>query len=124
VSFRNALRIAREAEETARTTLGKLGDQSERIANTERNLDLAKAASSRADDKTSELKKLNRSIFVPVVTWNKEGKRIVEERRITDRHIEETADRQKARLDVQQTQQVGLSTLLLINSFKGRQRKC
>lgn len=27
-SSRNALRIAREAEETARTTLGKLGDQS------------------------------------------------------------------------------------------------
>ena len=79
----------------------------ERIANTERHLDLAKAASSRADDKTAELKKLNRSIFVPVVTWNKEGKRAENERRITDRHIEETAERQKARLDVEQTNQVG-----------------
>lgn len=43
----------------------------ERIASTERHLDLAKAASSRADDKTNELNKLNRSIFIPVVTFNK-----------------------------------------------------
>lgn len=40
------------------------------------------------------------------------------ERRITDRHIEETAERSKARLDVQQTQQVrsqykSLSSLVL-----------
>ncbi|KAL7413418.1 hypothetical protein BDY24DRAFT_407053 [Mrakia frigida] len=104
-STRNALRIAREAEETARGTLSKLGDQSERIASTERHLDLAKAASSRADDKTKELNKLNRSIFIPVVTFNKERKRLENERRITDRHIDETAERSKARLDVQQTQQ-------------------
>lgn len=70
-STRNALRIAREAEDTARGTLSKLGDQSERIANTERHLDIAKANNQRAEDKAAELKQLNRSIFRPVITWNK-----------------------------------------------------
>ena len=31
---------------------------------------------------------------------------MMEEQRISDRHIQETADRAKAKLDVQQTQQV------------------
>ncbi|CDZ97189.1 SNAP-25 (synaptosome-associated protein) component of SNARE complex [Phaffia rhodozyma] len=104
-SSRNALRIAQEAEETARRTLGQLGEQSEKIANTERNLDMAKAASSRANDKTNELNKLNRSIFVPVVVFNKDRKRREAEQRISDRHIEETAERQTAKLDVLQSQQ-------------------
>ncbi|KAJ1306942.1 hypothetical protein OPQ81_007923 [Rhizoctonia solani] len=69
-STRNALRIAREAEETARNTLLKLGDQSEKIANTERHLDLAKGSTNRAEDKTDELKQLNRSIFRPVIVFN------------------------------------------------------
>lgn len=88
-STRNAVRIAREAEETARATLDKLGDQSgkptvvltpktlprcadlrltlvsDRIANTERHLDLAKAHNDRAVDETKELEALNRSIFRP-----------------------------------------------------------
>jgi hypothetical protein len=84
---RNALRLAREAEETARGTIGKLADQSgksslfwcrrrtliktERIANSERYLDMAKANNQRAEDKAGELKQLNRSIFRPVVVWNK-----------------------------------------------------
>lgn len=75
-STRNALRIAREAEDTARGTLSKLGDQSERIANTERHLDIAKANNQRAEDKAAELKQLNRSIFRPVITWNKVSTRL------------------------------------------------
>jgi hypothetical protein len=43
----------------------------ERIANTERHLDIAKANNQRAEDKAKELKKLNQSIFKPAVTWNK-----------------------------------------------------
>lgn len=44
---------------------------SERIANSERYLDTAKANNQRAEDKAAELKQLNKSIFRPVVTWNK-----------------------------------------------------
>lgn len=62
-STRNALRTARETEEVARATLTKLGDQTERIANTERSIDMAKAHNDRAADEAKEIKKLNRSIF-------------------------------------------------------------
>lgn len=41
------------------------------IANSERYLDMAKANNLRAEDKAAELKQLNKSIFRPVITWNK-----------------------------------------------------
>ncbi|KAG8751102.1 hypothetical protein FRC12_012606 [Ceratobasidium sp. 428] len=103
-STRNALRIARETEETARNTLMKLGDQSEKIANTERHLDLAKGSTNRAEDRTDELKQLNRSIFRPVIVFNKDAKRAREEQRLADRHEEERLEREKAALDVRETQ--------------------
>ncbi|CAE6428787.1 unnamed protein product [Rhizoctonia solani] len=103
-STRNALRIAREAEETARNTLLKLGDQSEKIANTERHLDLAKGSTNRAEDKTDELKQLNRSIFRPVIVFNKDEKRRKQEQRIADRHEQERLERENAAVDVRDTQ--------------------
>jgi len=103
-STRNALRLAREAEDTARNTLTKLGDQSEKLANTERHLDVAKGHSSRADDNTSELKQLNRSIFRPVITFNKDAKRAAEEARVQSRYEEERLEREKAVMDVRESQ--------------------
>ncbi|WWC58763.1 uncharacterized protein I303_101307 [Kwoniella dejecticola CBS 10117] len=102
-STRNALRLAREAEENARGTVAKLADQSERIANSERYLDMAKANNQRAEDKAEELKKLNRSIFRPAVTWNKDAKRQAEEDKINERHAMERHDRAKALNDVTDT---------------------
>ncbi|KAK4683551.1 protein transport protein SEC9, partial [Tremellales sp. Uapishka_1] len=102
-STRNALRLAREAEETARGTVAKLSDQSERIANSERYLDMANANNQRAEDKAGELKQLNRSIFRPVVVWNKDAKRQAEEDKINNRHLAERADRAKALSDVSET---------------------
>ncbi|WWC86415.1 uncharacterized protein L201_001292 [Kwoniella dendrophila CBS 6074] len=102
-STRNALRLAREAEENARGTIAKLADQSERIANSERYLDMAKANNQRAEDKAEELKKLNRSIFRPAVTWNKDAKRQAEEDKINERHAMERHDRAKALNDVTDT---------------------
>ncbi|KAM0750808.1 hypothetical protein T439DRAFT_334447 [Meredithblackwellia eburnea MCA 4105] len=96
-STRNAVRIAREAEETARATLDKLRDQSDRFANTENYLDMAKAHNSRAQDETKELEALNRSIFRPNMTWNKQAKRDKEEARIMARHAEEKAAREETR---------------------------
>ncbi|KAJ7110184.1 protein transporter SEC9 [Mycena epipterygia] len=103
-STRNALRLAREAEDTARNTLTRLGSQSERLANTERHLDLAKGHSARADDKTDELNQLNRSIFRPVITFNKDAKRAAQEAKVQARYEEERTDREKAMMDVRDTQ--------------------
>ncbi|KAG9044691.1 Protein transport protein S9 plasma membrane t-SNARE [Tulasnella sp. UAMH 9824] len=103
-STRNALRLAREAEETARLTLNKLGDQSEKIASTERHLDQSKANTARAEDRTSEIKQLNRSIFVPVITWDKEGKRKKQEMRDAERRTAEQEEREGALRDVRESQ--------------------
>jgi len=103
-STRNALRLAREAEDTARSTLSRLGDQSEKLANTERHLDVSKGHSLRADDKTDELKQLNRSIFRPVITWNKDGKRAAQEAKIQSRFDEEREEREKAMTDIRESQ--------------------
>ncbi|SCV67952.1 BQ2448_73 [Microbotryum intermedium] len=104
-SSRNAVRIAREAEETARATLDKLGDQSDRIANTERHLDLAKAHNDRAQDETKELMALNRSIFRPNITFNKQAKRDKEEARIISRHNAEKDERELVRREQYESRQ-------------------
>ncbi|SPO23797.1 related to SEC9 - protein transport protein [Ustilago trichophora] len=103
-STRNALRIAREAEETASNTMFKLSDQSEKIGNTERSLDLAKAHASRAEDNAKEIVALNRSIFRPNIQFNKKAKRDAEEARIIARHIEEREEREAVRRDVNSAQ--------------------
>jgi len=76
-STKNALRLAREAEETGRNTLGRLDEQSVRLQDTERSLNTANVHTSRALDSTHHLKKLNRSIFLPVI--HKDKKRVLPE---------------------------------------------
>ncbi|CDO71532.1 hypothetical protein BN946_scf184911.g2 [Trametes cinnabarina] len=103
-STRNALRLAREAEETARNTVTKLGSQSEKLADTERHLDVSKGHSLRAEDKTDELKQLNRSIFRPAITFNKDAKRAAQEAKIQARYEEDRLEREKAMRDIRDTQ--------------------
>lgn len=103
-STRNALRLAREAEETARGTMLKLGDQSEKLANTERHLDISKNHSLRAEDNTDELKKLNRSIFRPAVTFNKDAKRAAKEAKIQARYDEDREERERGLMEVRESQ--------------------
>ncbi|KAH7915790.1 hypothetical protein BJ138DRAFT_997078 [Hygrophoropsis aurantiaca] len=103
-STRNALRLAREAEETARNTITRLGDQSEKLANTERHLDVSKSHTVRAEDKIDELKQLNRSIFRPVITFNKDGKRAAQEAKMQQRYDDERDEREKAMMDIRDTQ--------------------
>ncbi|CUM53864.1 Protein transport protein SEC9 [Debaryomyces fabryi] len=64
-STRNTLRMAQEADASATNTLGMLGSQSERLYNAELNLLLADTQSKIADQKVKDLKRYNRSIFVP-----------------------------------------------------------
>jgi len=103
-STRNALRMAREAEETARGTLLKLGDQSEKLSNTERHLDISKNHALRAEDNTDEMKKLNRSIFRPAISFNKDGKRAAKEAKIQARYDEDREERERGLQEVRESQ--------------------
>ncbi|OQN95495.1 hypothetical protein B0A48_18367 [Cryoendolithus antarcticus] len=62
-STRNTRRMAEQNGVTARETLARLGQQGERIHNTEKNLDLASHQNRLANEKARELKTLNRSMF-------------------------------------------------------------
>lgn len=76
----------------------------EKLANTERHLDVSKGYSARASDRTDELKQLNRSIFRPVITFNKDAKRAQQEARVQARYEEEREEREKAMMDVRESQ--------------------
>lgn len=67
---RNTLRMAQEADASGTNTLGMLGSQSERLYNAEQNLLLADTQTKIAEEKVKHLKKLNRSIFIPVAAGN------------------------------------------------------
>lgn len=64
-STRNTLRMAQEADAAAINTMGILGSQSERLYNAEQNMLLAGTQTKLAEDKVSELHRLNRLIFIP-----------------------------------------------------------
>lgn len=76
----------------------------ERIANTERNLDVSKGHTIRADDNATDINKLNRSIFIPVVTFNKEKKRLAQEQKREQRYREEMSERELAMMDIRDSQ--------------------
>lgn len=76
----------------------------EKIANTERHLDIAKGHSNRAEDNANEIKKLNRSIFIPVVSLNKTQKRLAEEQKRLARHEEEQDERENTMREIRDSQ--------------------
>lgn len=76
----------------------------EKLANTERHLDVSKGHSQRANDKTDELKQLNKSIFRPVITFNKDAKRAAQDAKLQARYEEERDEREKAMSDIRDTQ--------------------
>jgi hypothetical protein len=98
-STRNALQVAAAAEESGRATLARLGDQGERIHNTERNLDLAANHNLSAEDKYKELKRLNRSMFAPNIGNPFTGKeqRARRDEEIYERHQKEREQREATR---------------------------
>jgi len=93
------LQAAAAAEESGRTTLARLGDQGERIHNTEKNLDLAANHNLSAEDKYKELKTLNRSMFAVHVNNPFTGKerRAKRDEQIYDRHRTEREQREATR---------------------------
>lgn len=62
---RNTLAHAMQADALGTNTLGVLGSQSERLYNAEQNLLLGETQTRIADEKVKELRRLNRSIFIP-----------------------------------------------------------
>ncbi|KAG8810226.1 hypothetical protein FRC17_003025, partial [Serendipita sp. 399] len=58
----------------------------------------------RADDNTADIKTLNRSIFIPAITFDKSKKRAKEEERLNRRYEEERAEREANLADVRETQ--------------------
>ena len=103
-STRNALRLARETEETATNTMIKLGEQSDTIGDTERHLDIAKAHASRAEDNAREIKQLNKSILRPKIIRNKRAKRQAQEEKALQRHVDERTERELTREEVLSSQ--------------------
>ena len=76
----------------------------EKLANTERHLDISKNHALRAEDNTDELKKLNRSIFRPAITFNKDAKRAAKEAKIQARYDEDREERERTLMDVRESQ--------------------
>jgi protein transport protein SEC9 len=119
-SVREGLRMMREAEETGKNTLLKLGTQSgtipfihtklmaninciEQLGMTERHLQNSKGFVRRADDNTNDIKTLNRSIFIPAITFDKSKKRAEQDAKMNRRYEEEQAERDATQNNVRET---------------------
>ncbi|KAF7331713.1 Protein transporter SEC9 [Mycena kentingensis (nom. inval.)] len=98
-STQNSLRLAREAVETGNGTLRRLEEQSERLENTDHHLDVTKNHLKRAEDKTEELRKLNRSIFIPAITVDQSAKHHAREFKTQRSYEEKRAQREQGRID-------------------------
>jgi len=97
--------MMREAEETGKNTLMKLGTQSEQLGMTERHLQNSKGFVRRADDNTNDIKTLNRSIFIPAITFDKSKKRAEQDAKMNRRYEEEQVEREATQNNIRETQE-------------------
>ncbi|KAI5962928.1 SEC9 [Candida pseudojiufengensis] len=106
-STRNTLRMAQEADASGTNTLGMLGSQSERLFNAEQNLLLADTQTQIADEKVKELRRLNRSIFIPAYgnPFNKKSRLRQQEENIKNRKIQEKYLRETNRQGMYESEQ-------------------
>ncbi|KAA8900858.1 V-SNARE [Sphaerosporella brunnea] len=98
-STRNALQVAAAAEETGRNTLARLGQQGERLHNTEKNLDITANHNRVAEEKARELKTLNGSMFAIHVKnpMKSKSRARAEEERILQQHQADREERERTR---------------------------
>ncbi|ORE11222.1 hypothetical protein BCV72DRAFT_114354 [Rhizopus microsporus var. microsporus] len=98
-STRAALQRLHETEATAANTMNMLGEQSTQIANVNRHLDMSKAYSDRAANQAEELRQLNRSIFIPVVSnpFRRKEREKKELERLQQDHAEHMEERDRIR---------------------------
>ncbi|KAI3407115.2 SEC9 [Candida oxycetoniae] len=106
-STRNTLRMAQEADASGTNTLGMLGSQSERLYNAEQSLLLADTQTQIADEKVKELKRLNRSIFVPAYgnPFNKKSRLRQQEENLKARKMQEKYLRENNRQGMYESEQ-------------------
>ncbi|KAI5956707.1 SEC9 [Candida jiufengensis] len=106
-STRNTLRMAQEADASGTNTLGMLGSQSERLFNAEQNLLLADTQTQIADEKVKELRRLNRSIFIPAYgnPFNKKSRLRQQEENIKNKKIQEKYLRETNRQGMYESEQ-------------------
>lgn len=106
-STRNTLRMAQEADASGTNTLGMLGSQSERLYNAEQNLLLGATQTQIADEKVKELKRLNRSIFVPAYgnPFNKKSRLRRQEEDMKARKMQEKYLRESNRQGIYESEQ-------------------
>ncbi|KAG9289262.1 hypothetical protein G9A89_007507 [Geosiphon pyriformis] len=94
-----SLQMIQQAEENAANTLNKLGEQTQRINYTERQLDLAESHAERADAQAAKLKKINGSMFGfdfsnPLTKGSRRKKELA---RVAAMHEEQTNSREQMR---------------------------
>ena len=106
-STRNTLRMAQEADASGTNTLGMLGSQSERLYNAEQNLLLAGTQTQIADEKVKELRRLNRSIFIPAYgnPFNKKSRLRQQEENIKNQKMQEKYLRETNRQNMYESEQ-------------------
>ncbi|ONH67432.1 Protein transport protein SEC9 [Cyberlindnera fabianii] len=101
-STRNTLRMAREAEESGKNTMGVLGAQAETLYNTERNLQLAEAQDKMAKEKVAQLHHYNRNILKPGMKnpFTKNARLRAQEERLKQDRIEFKLEQQRQRSEL------------------------
>ena len=75
----------------------------EQLGMTERHLQNSKGFVRRADDNTNDIKTLNRSIFIPAITFDKSKKRQEQDAKMSRRYEEEQAERESTQRNIQDT---------------------
>ncbi|KAM5356331.1 hypothetical protein ACJ41O_002977 [Fusarium nematophilum] len=100
-SVNRSVQMARQANEVGRATLARLGAQGERLNNTEKHLDLAANQNKIAQDRASELKSLNRSMFAVHVSnpFTSKQRQMKADEEVLSRHRAERDQREATRHD-------------------------
>lgn len=100
-SVNRSVQMARQANEVGRATLARLGAQGERLNNTEKHLDLAANQNKIAQDRASELKTLNRSMFAVHVgnPFTSKSRQLKADEEVMSRHRNERDAREATRRD-------------------------
>ena len=102
-----SLQLIDQSEETARGTLARLGAQHERLHNTEMNLDRAAIHNRVAEERTKELKTLNRSMFAVHVSnpFTSKQRAAQRDQDVMDKHRQDREIRENTRKDAFNTNQ-------------------
>lgn len=123
-STQRSLAMTERIIETGSGTLAHLGQQSERLHRTEQNLNMASVHAKTAEDKTKELKTLNRSMFAVHVgnPFTKSKRQAEAEQAAVDRSNSERRQREETRAGNYQSNQRMEATFNEIEEMRAKQK--